>query len=53
MLPFIFVPLWLGEKYWVIAVGILSIYGFKEFAKGTGLYNQKTTALCLILQFSQ
>jgi phosphatidate cytidylyltransferase len=42
MLPFIFVPLWLGEKYWVIAVGILSIYGFKEFAKGTGLYNQKT-----------
>ena len=28
MLPFIFIPLWLVEKYWVIAVGVLLIFCF-------------------------
>ena len=38
MLPAIFLPLWLGPTAWIVAIMLLSIYGFKEFAKGTGLY---------------
>jgi len=40
LLPLVFVPLWIGAWAWIIAVTLVSIYGFKEFAKGTGLYEQ-------------
>ncbi len=41
LLPAYFIPLWLGREAWIIAVALYSIYGFKEFAKATGLYKEK------------
>lgn len=41
LLPAYFIPLWLGREAWIVAVALYSIYGFKEFAKATGLYGQK------------
>jgi phosphatidate cytidylyltransferase len=47
LLPLLLVPLWLGPPFWIVAVTLVSIYGFKEFAKGTGLYDHM--AYCLIV----
>lgn len=41
MIPVLMLPLWLGPTAWIVTVLLISIYGFKEFAKGTGLYEQK------------
>jgi len=41
MLPVILVPLWLGTWAWATIVTGLSIYGFKEFARATGLYRER------------
>ncbi|MCS6815234.1 MAG: phosphatidate cytidylyltransferase, partial [Cyanobacteria bacterium] len=38
LLPLVFIPLWIHPWAWIAAITLLSIYGFKEFAKGTGLY---------------
>lgn len=49
MIPVLFFPLWLGPPAWITAVLLLSIYGFKEFAKGTGLYEQKPYCVVIYL----
>lgn len=41
LLPVIFIPLWLGTGAWAIAITLVSIYGFKEFARSTGLYEHR------------
>lgn len=41
MLPVILAPLWLGTWAWAAIVTGLSIYGFKEFARATGLYRDR------------
>lgn len=38
LLPLIFLPLWIGANAWIALVALISVYGFKEFARGTGLY---------------
>lgn len=40
MLPVLFVPLWLGAPWWAAFVSLIGIFGFKEFAKTTGLYRE-------------
>ncbi|WP_303674236.1 phosphatidate cytidylyltransferase [Vampirovibrio chlorellavorus] len=45
MIPLLMLPLWLGPVFWILTVLLISIYGFKEFAKGTGLYAQKAHCL--------
>lgn len=40
MLPALFVPLWLGGPWWAAFVTLIGIFGFKEFAKTTGLYRE-------------
>ena len=45
MLPIIFAALWLGIWAWALLVTILSIYGFKEFARATGLYRERLFVL--------
>jgi phosphatidate cytidylyltransferase len=47
LIPSLMVPIWLGPKAWILAVLLISIYGFKEFAKGTGLYEHK--AYCVVV----
>src|SRR6267378_2927256 len=41
MLPIVFAALWLGIWAWAFIVTGLSIYGFKEFARATGLYRER------------
>src|SRR6267143_1224993 len=45
MLPIIFAALWLRIWGWALLVTILSIYGFKEFARATGLYRERLFVL--------
>ena len=40
MLPLVLGALWLGPWAWALLVTVLSIYGFKEFARATGLYRE-------------
>lgn len=47
MIPLLMIPIWIGPVAWILAVLLVSIYGFKEFAKGTGLYTQ--TPYCVIV----
>ncbi len=41
MLPVVFAALWLGTWAWATLVTLLSLYGFKEFARATGLYRER------------
>jgi len=36
MLPVVLIALWLGTWAWAILITLLSIYGFKEFARACG-----------------
>jgi len=47
LIPLLMAPIWLGAKTWIFMVLLISIYGFKEFAKSTGLYEQK--AYCVLV----
>lgn len=47
LLPLIFVPLWIGPIAWILTISIVSIYGFKEFARSTGLYDH--IAYCIVV----
>src|SRR2546427_167374 len=49
MLPIIFAALWLGVWAWALLVTILSIYGFKEFARATGLYRERLVVVIAFL----
>lgn len=39
MIPTLLGALWLGREATVVGIGMLSIFGFKEFARATGLYH--------------
>ncbi len=41
LLPLVFVPLWIHPWVWIGAIALISAYGFKEFAKSTGLYSHQ------------
>jgi phosphatidate cytidylyltransferase len=45
MLPVVFAALWLGVWGWAALVTVLSVYGFKEFARATGLYRERLFVL--------
>lgn len=49
MLPVVFAALWLGTWAWATLVTLLSIYGFKEFARATGLYRERLFVLVVYL----
>src|SRR4051794_24228607 len=49
LIPCLLVPIWLGVNAWIIAVTLMSIYGFKEFARSTGLYEQKIYCIVVYL----
>lgn len=49
MLPIVLAPLWLGTWAWAALVTALSIYGFKEFARATGLYRERLFVLVVYL----
>ena len=38
MIPTLFITLWVGREATIIGVWLLSMFGFKEFARATGLY---------------
>lgn len=45
MLPVVLVALWLGAWAWALLITFLSIFGFKEFARATGLYRERLFVL--------
>jgi phosphatidate cytidylyltransferase len=49
MLPVVFAALWLGTWAWATLIALLSIYGFKEFARATGLYRERLFVLVVYL----
>jgi phosphatidate cytidylyltransferase len=49
MLPVVLVALWLGTWAWALLITLLSIYGFKEFARATGLYRERLFVLAVYL----
>jgi phosphatidate cytidylyltransferase len=49
MLPPVLVALWLGVWAWAFLITMLSIYGFKEFARATGLYRERLFVLTVYL----
>jgi phosphatidate cytidylyltransferase len=49
MLPILFAPLWLGTPWWATFVTLVGVFGFKEFAKTTGLYRELTFVLAVYL----
>jgi phosphatidate cytidylyltransferase len=49
MIPALMVPIWLGPVAWIVTVLLISVYGFKEFAKGTGLYERKPYCVIVYL----
>ena len=49
MLPVVLAPLWLGTWAWATLVAVLSIYGFKEFARAAGLYRERLFMLVVYL----
>ena len=38
MIPTLFITLWVGREATIIGIWLLSMFGFKEFARATGLY---------------
>ena len=49
MLPVVLGALWLGTGGWALLITMLSIYGFKEFARATGLYRERLFVLTVYL----
>jgi len=49
LIPLLLTPIWLGPKVWIFAVALISIYGFKEFARKTGLYEHKIYCIIVYL----
>ncbi len=49
MLPLVLAALWLGVWAWAVLVTLVSIYGFKEFARATGLYRERLFVLVVYL----
>jgi phosphatidate cytidylyltransferase len=49
MLPVVLVAFWIGTWAWAVLVTLLSIYGFKEFARATGLYRERLFMLTVYL----
>jgi phosphatidate cytidylyltransferase len=45
ILPAILLPLWLGPLGWAVFVTIVSVFGFKEFARTSGLYAERAFVL--------
>jgi phosphatidate cytidylyltransferase len=41
MLPAILVPIWIGAWAWTAFVVLVSVFGFKEFARVSGLYRER------------
>lgn len=45
MLPLILGALWAGQGAWALLVTAVSVFGFKEFARATGLYRERPQVL--------
>lgn len=41
MLPAILLPIWIGPAAWTAFVVVVSVFGFKEFARVSGLYRER------------
>jgi phosphatidate cytidylyltransferase len=41
ILPAIIFAVWLGAPAWTVFVAVVSMYGFKEYAKASGLYRER------------
>jgi phosphatidate cytidylyltransferase len=47
--PLIVVPILLGAAWTILAVGILSLLCYREYARATGLFREKTVSLVVVL----
>jgi phosphatidate cytidylyltransferase len=45
ILPALLVPIWLGPAAWTLFVAVISILGFKEFGRVSGLYAERPFVL--------
>ena len=49
MIPMILVPILMGAFWTIVAVGLLSLFCFREFSRATGFFREKLMSLLVIL----
>lgn len=49
LIPLILVPILLGAAWTIVGVGILSLLCYREYARATGLFREKTISLVVVL----
>jgi phosphatidate cytidylyltransferase len=49
LVPLIVAPVLLGAAYVMVAVGLLSLLCYREYARATGLFRQRTISLIVVL----
>ena len=49
MIPVIVVPILMGAFWTIVAVGLLSLFCFREFSRATGFFREKLMSLLVIL----
>lgn len=49
LVPLILVPILLGAAFTIVAIGILSLMCYREFARATGLFREKAISLIVVV----
>lgn len=49
LIPLILVPILLGAAFTIVGVGLLSLACYREYARATGLFREKTISLIVVL----
>ena len=49
LIPLILVPILLGAAWTIVGVGLLSLLCYREYARATGLFREKTISLVVVL----
>ncbi len=49
LIPLILGPILLGAKWTIVGVGLLSLLCYREYARATGLFREKTISLVVVL----
>jgi phosphatidate cytidylyltransferase len=49
LVPLILLPILLGAVWKILGVGILSLFCYREYARATGLFREKTVSLTVVL----
>lgn len=49
ILPPLMAAVWLGAGIWTVFVAVISMYGFKEYAKASGLYRERAFVVVVLV----